>query len=842
MTEQTSSSPANAQSGLAGAPGPGGIRTVDLTQIEDIDADGSSGTSYGLEIGGRFGGTIGPAGDSDWIAVELEAGQSYRFVMYGTGGFPTGIEDTILRLMDDNGQTVALNDDLWVDEQNNGFSGIRFTATESGTYFLNAAGVGTDAGDYVVQAALDVHTVDQVVTLLTDAYWGAPTAVAHDVGADGALTVNMAGLSADGAALAQAALDLWTAYVGIEFSLTTEAGAEIVMDDSSLGAFGGPQSFFPDTGSIDLGLVNVGQDWLDAYGTTLDSYSFFTYLHEIAHALGLGHAGPYDVTASYAQDAFFANDSWQMTIMSYFGAADNTTIGGTDWIPITPMIADVAAMWALYGPPDAVEAGNTVWGVGSNIDGTLGRILRYAFGSATNAAEWDGSAMARDIGFTIVDTGGIDLFDASNFGGAQMVDLRDGAASNVLGEIGNVVIMRGSVIENARTGAGDDRLTGNDADNRLTGGRGNDTINGGLGNDTAMIAATRASAEVTFGEDGTITVVSADGTDILTGIEFIAFSDQTVSTTVFLPTDDILGSEGSDPLRGSADGDTVRGFGGDDTITAGNGNDIVYGGTGDDLMGGETGDDELYGDEGDDRISASDGNDTVYGGDGNDSMGGGLGDDEVYGSQGNDTVGSGFGNDTVEGGEGNDLLSGGAGNDTLDGGNGDDRGAGSFGNDTFLCGAGNDNVGGGNGNDSIFGGDGNDTVGAGAQNDSVLGDAGDDLLGGGDGNDSLFGGDGRDQLNGGRGNDLLDGGEGVDTFLFHLGSIPDGGTDTIAKFQNGTDFIRIIGVPGGSNAARFDALDITSEAGDTVIRYGQQTIILDNTAIGLVDVTDFLFA
>lgn len=828
------------QSGLSAAPQAGGILTVPLTDSEDADAAAGTGTAYEMAVGDRFGGTVGSAGDSDWVAITLEAGQSYSFIAYGTGGVPAGLADPILRVMNAAGQQVALNDDLWI-ENSNGHSGIEFTATSTGTYYLNVSSADDGTGTYVLQAANAVNTLDQVVTMLTDTYWGAPTAVAHDLGADRALTVNLSGLTADGAALAEWALDLWTTYTGIGFAFTDEAGAELVMDDSSFGAFGGPQIFFPDTGRIELGLVNVGPDWLAAYGTTLDSYSFFTYLHEVAHSLGLGHAGPYDVTANYAQDAFFANDSWQMTVMSYFSASDNPTIGGTNWIPITPMIADVAAMWALYGPPDAVEAGNTVWGVGSNIDGTLGRLLRYAFGSDSNAAEWDGSDLARNIGFTIVDTGGIDLFDASNHAGDQMIDLRDGAASDVLGEGGNVVIMRGSVIEDARTGAGNDQLTGNAANNRLAGGRGNDRVNGGLGNDTAVIAATRAGSDVTLNANGTITVVSADGTDILTAIEFIAFSDQTVSVSVFLPTDDILGSEENDPLQGTAGADTVRGFGGNDTITAGAGNDIVLGGTGNDLMGGETGDDELYGDEGDDRISASDGDDTVYGGDGADNIGGGQGNDEVFGGLGNDTVGSGFGNDTVEGGEGNDLLSGGAGNDTLDGGNGDDRGAGSFGNDVFRGGAGNDNVGGGNGNDTIFGGDGNDTVGAGAQNDSVLGEAGDDLLGGGDGNDSLFGGDGRDQLNGGRGDDLLDGGEDVDTFLFHLGAIPDGGTDTIAKFQDGTDIIRIIGVAGGSNAARFDALDITLEVGDTVIRYGQQTIILDNTAIGLVDVSDFLF-
>jgi predicted Zn-dependent protease len=37
--------------------------------------------------------------------------------------------------------------------------------------------------------------------------------------------------------------------------------------------------------------VSVAQSWLNANGTSLGSYSMQTYIHEIGHALGLGHAG-----------------------------------------------------------------------------------------------------------------------------------------------------------------------------------------------------------------------------------------------------------------------------------------------------------------------------------------------------------------------------------------------------------------------------------------------------------------------------------------------------------------------------------------------------------------------
>ena len=44
-------------------------------------------------------------------------------------------------------------------------------------------------------------------------------------------------------------------------------------------------------GIISSAHVNVSTQWLTNYGTTHDTYSFQTYIHEIGHVLGLGHAG-----------------------------------------------------------------------------------------------------------------------------------------------------------------------------------------------------------------------------------------------------------------------------------------------------------------------------------------------------------------------------------------------------------------------------------------------------------------------------------------------------------------------------------------------------------------------
>ena len=73
-----------------------------------------------------------------------------------------------------------------------------------------------------------------------------------------------------------------------------------------------------------IATVNISSDWVTTDGgandgkTGIDSYGYQTYIHEIGHALGLGHQGPYNGSASYSTNALYANDTWQYSIMSYF--------------------------------------------------------------------------------------------------------------------------------------------------------------------------------------------------------------------------------------------------------------------------------------------------------------------------------------------------------------------------------------------------------------------------------------------------------------------------------------------------------------------------------------------
>ncbi len=77
--------------------------------------------------------------------------------------------------------------------------------------------------------------------------------------------------------------------------------------------------------------------------------------------------------------------------------------------------------------------------------------------------------------------------------------------------------------------SGNDTVFGNNGNDRLTGFAGNDSLDGGPGIDTAVYLAARAKYTVTVNGGG-ITVTSlagaADGTDQLTGVERLHFSDR----------------------------------------------------------------------------------------------------------------------------------------------------------------------------------------------------------------------------------------------------------------------------------------------------------------------------
>ncbi len=431
------------------------------------DAPGNADTKFEIGIGEIVSGINSTSTDQDWFAVTLKQGVQYTFAMVGIGAnlasYPT------LGLRNANSAVLASVD---YDSDNNNAI-LTFTATSDATYFLTAE--SSDAGTYKLsvaegpKATYDAEMVAGAITSrwLLNFEMGDPVTVTFGFRQTAGST-NIENFQSFGTGQQEAMRKIIASATDVCGLVMQDVNPDGLTDNAQvlMGIYGnndgGGYAYFPSAGGGSV--QSVASDvWVSFTPTsnpvTAGTWQWQVLQHELGHALGLDHTGPYNGGGvTYEADAEFIEDYRTTSVMSYF--SDNAKI------PDGWMLADVIALQTIYGVNMTTRTGNTTYGYNGNAGGI--------FDFTTNS----------DPFLTIWDAGGIDTLDVSLFAGNQRIDLRGMTYSSVLGFDDNVAIAPGARIENARAGGGSDNVQGNELANRLWGNAGNDTLDGGAGGDS----------------------------------------------------------------------------------------------------------------------------------------------------------------------------------------------------------------------------------------------------------------------------------------------------------------------------------------------------------------------
>ena len=823
-------------------------------QLAADDYGASTATLGVIAVGGTAMGNIEVAGDEDWFAINLAAGQSYQFNLDGATNF--GLADPKLTLYSASGAYLADNDDAG-DSLN---SQLIFTATSSGKYFVGAQGYDTFTGTYTLKVVNPIS----VATTGNDTLFGSS---GNDL---------IDGLAGN---------DSISGSVGNDTLLGGEGQDSLYGgdgDDSLVGGVGYDQLY-----------GGLGNDTIDGGSET---YTYNQLSYEAAPAgvvvnlvLGTATGGEGNDKLSNITNVFgsaFAdtlvgdtnsnslyglggNDSvagGASGDILYGGDGNDTLDGGadTDYAAYFSALASVSVNLAL-GTATGGDGNDTLIGIenvfGSQFDDTLvgdsnsNSLEGQSGNDSISGGAGDDSRLAGGAGNDTLDGGsGVDWVSYYNTSGAVTVNL---ALSTASGDGSDTLIG----IENIYGGKGADSLTGDTGNNVLYGSKGNDTLVGGAGTDIAQYSSSLNDYTVAYNAGTAQLTIThnnggSDSVDTVSEVELFSFAGVTTTAAqlISLATGvgvTLTGGSGDDSLSGGAAGDLIDGMAGqdnlvgnagNDTLLGGEGQDSLYGGDGDDSLVGGVGYDQLYGGLGNDTIDGgsetSVNNQVIYqaalsgvsvnlalgtatGGEGNDkllninSVTGSEFADYLVGDANTNSLYSQGGNDSVFGGAGYDYLDGGTGNDTLDGGADIDNvfyfnapaavivnlalgtATGGYGNDTLIS------------IENVYGSESADTLVGDSNSNGLYGQGGDDSISGGAGDDSLTGGAGNDTLDGGSGIDWIyySSASGAVTVNLALSTASGDGSDTLIGIEN---------IYGGKGA---DSL--TGDTGNNVL-YGSK--------------------
>ena len=236
------------------------------------------------------------------------------------------------------------------------------------------------------------------------------------------------------------------------------------------------------------------------------TYGALTLIHEIGHALGLKHPFSAEQAGGGLADPPYlptADDKTTWTVMSY-----NDT-SAQYYLQYSPF--DIAALQYIYGPNPTVRSGNDT----------------YTVSESSSNFIWDGAG-----------TDTLDLSGAKQGGSFYLTPGYWGyfgnAPASSITSAGQVTINFGTQLENLAGSNFADKLYGNELDNMITGGAGNDTIDGGQGTDSVKFLDSLTHYKIIRTTSGyqVSDTWGANGTDALTQIESLQFSDKNINLLV----------------------------------------------------------------------------------------------------------------------------------------------------------------------------------------------------------------------------------------------------------------------------------------------------------------------
>ncbi|GAB2948501.1 M10 family metallopeptidase [Aquaspirillum soli] len=319
-------------------------------------------------------------------------------------------------------------------------------------------------------------------------------------------------------------------------------------------------AYMPTNGGITAveGDVFLDSEMRSQYKFAAGDQGYMTVWHELGHAMGLEH--PFEGTYTLSKSL----DNWANSIMSYtpskslvlkFTASGNSANVAADYnaAPADFTLLDVAALQAMYGANTNYATGDNTYSVDAVNKKTL----------------------------TIWDAGGNDTIDASTATGQSIIDMRAGQLASIdiqtiamqaavtkayyqsMGLNGmdswvdsvyatpdyasklytgenNLVITYGTIIENVKTGAGNDTVKDNAVNNTITTGSGDDaiylgrggfdTVNGGSGTDTVYLDVLKADVQTGKLDNGNFLLVGSGFAAELIGVEQIRYGNGEIFT------------------------------------------------------------------------------------------------------------------------------------------------------------------------------------------------------------------------------------------------------------------------------------------------------------------------